>query len=197
MSNLLKVLEYNKIIETLSKCAATSLGRELCTNLEPSFSFDIVSSLLKETKEAVDVSIKYTAPSFASIHDIRLALKRAEISSVLSLQNVAINNGDSRLTEHYNELLENHIHSAQSVNKVIAALESQFNVSAAELMPEMWGKNTVLWEGILEQNGKNRQACTEQILLLKREIFNNRKNFGNKNIFSSDVTKASVFSEGF
>lgn len=121
----------------------------------------------------------------------------SEISSVLTLQNIAINKGDSRLTEHYNELLENHIHSAQNVNKVIVALEKQFKVSASELMPEMWKKNTVLWEGILEQNGKNRQACREQIVLLKKEIFNNRKIFGNKSIFSSDVAKASVFSEGF
>ena len=86
MSNLLKVLEYEKIIEMLSKCAATSLGRELCLNLEPSFSFDIVSNLIKETKEAVDISIKYTAPAFSSIHDIKLSLKRAEISSVLSIE---------------------------------------------------------------------------------------------------------------
>jgi hypothetical protein len=91
----------------------------------------------------------------------------SEISSVLTLQNIAINKGDSRLTEHYNELLENHIHSAQNVNKVIVALEKQFKVSASELMPEMWEKNTVLWGGILEQNGKNRQACREQIVLLK------------------------------
>ncbi|MBE5812472.1 MAG: endonuclease MutS2 [Clostridiales bacterium] len=86
MSNLLKVLEYNKIIETLTKCAATGLGREICTKLEPSFSFNIVSSYLAETKEAVDMSIKYTAPAFSSIHDIRLALKRAEVSSVLSIE---------------------------------------------------------------------------------------------------------------
>jgi DNA mismatch repair protein MutS2 len=86
MSNLLKVLEYNKIIETLTKCAATGLGREICGKLTPSFSFNIVSSCLAETKEAVDMSIKYTAPAFSSIHDIRLALKRAEVSSVLSIE---------------------------------------------------------------------------------------------------------------
>ena len=42
-NDLLKVLEYNKIIETLTKCAATSLGREICNKLTPSFSFDIVN----------------------------------------------------------------------------------------------------------------------------------------------------------
>lgn len=110
MNNLLKVLEYNKIIEALSKCAATGLGREICNKLTPSFSFDIVSSCLEETREAVDISIKYTSPSFASIHDIRLALKRAEVSSILSIEeltNIADTlRGTRNLKTYFNNIEE-------------------------------------------------------------------------------------------
>lgn len=121
----------------------------------------------------------------------------SEISSVLDLQNKAIVAGDSQLTEYYNELLENHIHSAKNVNKVMVALEKEFKVTASTMLPELWEKTMVLWEGLLDQNGKNQQACAEQILLLKKEIFNNRRIFGNQNIFSADARKASVFNEGF
>lgn len=104
MSNLLRILEYNKIIEILAKHAATSLGREICTKLEPSFSFNTVSSLIAETREAVNISIKYTTPSFSSIHDIRLALKRAEISSILSIEeltNIADTLRGTRMLKNY------------------------------------------------------------------------------------------------
>lgn len=40
----IKMLEYNKIIDTLSSFAVTYLGKEKCKNLLPSFEHDVVSS---------------------------------------------------------------------------------------------------------------------------------------------------------
>jgi len=92
MNKLLKTLEYNKIINTLSNYAVTKIGKELSSSLVPSFYYEEINTRLKETVEAFNLTIKYTAPSFNAIHDIRLSLKRSEIASMLSseeLLNVA------------------------------------------------------------------------------------------------------------
>ena len=86
MEKLLKTLEYTKIINTLTQNAVTKMGKELCDKLIPSFYFEEINSRLKETNEAFNFTIKYTAPAFNAIHDIRLPLKRSEIASMLSIE---------------------------------------------------------------------------------------------------------------
>lgn len=83
MQKLLKTLEFNKIIEMLVKEAVTSPGKELCESLVPAFEIYEIKNSLKETEEAVNIILRYSAPNFSGIHDIRQIVRRSKVNSVL------------------------------------------------------------------------------------------------------------------
>ena len=85
MDKILNTLEYDKVIKLLTQNASTPLGKELCESLVPSYSYEEINETLKETGEAVNFTVKYNAPPFSAIHDIRTSLKHSEIASMLSI----------------------------------------------------------------------------------------------------------------
>ena len=84
MNKYFKTLELDKIINKLCEFASTILGREICEKLTPDFNMDKIKENLTETDEAVKMILKFGTPAFLGIHDIRKAIKRAEINSILS-----------------------------------------------------------------------------------------------------------------
>ena len=121
----------------------------------------------------------------------------SEISEILDLQNLAIRNSDPDLTAHYADMIDSQLHSAQNIQKTLLAIENEFDVSTAALFPNGWKQVEDILERLHEKNDKNRTACNEEILRLKKGMSQNRKIFGNSNIFSSDIKKSSIYSEGF
>jgi DNA mismatch repair protein MutS2 len=84
LERTLRVLEYGKIKEHVSKHVASSLGREKVENLTPSIDFEEVCRLQDTTDEAVMVlRLKGNVP-LGGLVDIRPSVKRAEIGSMLS-----------------------------------------------------------------------------------------------------------------
>lgn len=109
MQKLLKTLEFDKIINKLNMFSSTSLGKELCDSLLPNFDFYSVKTSLSETNEAVSAILRYGAPSFSSIHDIRNLINRAKINSILSageLLNTADTLRGARNLKNYFEQFE-------------------------------------------------------------------------------------------
>lgn len=109
MKTLIKTLEFDKIINKLTDCSATALGRELCVKLEPSFGLNTITKLLNQTNEAVSLILRYGTPAFSSVHDIRNTIKRAKINSMLNMEellNVADTLRGSRLLKKYFEQSE-------------------------------------------------------------------------------------------
>ena len=51
----LEKLEYNKIIEILSSFCITYVGKDICYNLMPQSSKNLVEQMLAETREAVNL----------------------------------------------------------------------------------------------------------------------------------------------
>jgi len=80
----LKILEFNKIIERLSRLCASELGRELADGLKPRREISAVAEMLGETTDAVDFILRRGNPPLGGIHDIRGSLKRVEVGSVLN-----------------------------------------------------------------------------------------------------------------
>ncbi len=80
----LRVLEYYKIIEKLTNEATSQLGKELCQDLKPSIQSDDIEYMIKETSEAVEILLKYNAPPFGPILDLKNHIKIAEIGSFMS-----------------------------------------------------------------------------------------------------------------
>jgi|BioPla2DNA2_1021312.scaffolds.fasta_scaffold18597_2 DNA mismatch repair protein MutS2 len=81
----LRVLEYDKIMKLLSERTVSALGRTYIENLKPVSDFFEVQDRLKETSDAAAYLWRKGSAPFGGIHDIRGALKRVEIGSVLSI----------------------------------------------------------------------------------------------------------------
>lgn len=79
----LKTLEYYKIIDKLTNCAASSLGKEKCQNLLPLTDFDSIRMNQRETSDALTRILQKGSLSFSGIKDIRSSLMRLEVGSSL------------------------------------------------------------------------------------------------------------------
>lgn len=81
---VLSALEFHKVKEQVIEHAASSLGKEMLLELKPSASIDEIKKQLDEVDEAsAIIRLRGQAP-FGGLTDIRGALRRAEIGSVLS-----------------------------------------------------------------------------------------------------------------
>ena len=86
--NCLKKLEFNKIVDMLTKYCSTYKGKEISLNLTPSNSKSTVKQLLDETSEAVNLSIRNNFPDFYDFYDITLDLKKLESNTTLSTKSL-------------------------------------------------------------------------------------------------------------
>ena len=96
-TNHLEKLEYNKILENLSSFCTTKSGKNLANELLPSNEKTKVISLLQETLEAINLSMRNSFPSFYDANDIEITLKQLEsmqklnTKSLLNLANILKN----------------------------------------------------------------------------------------------------------
>ncbi len=79
-------LEFNKVLENLSKYCSTNLGKELALNLQIYNEVNIVKQKLAETEEAVNLVYKNSIPSFYDIQDIHIYLINLESSQKLTIK---------------------------------------------------------------------------------------------------------------
>ena len=84
-SKTLRVLEYDKIIELLAARTSSNLGREIAKELVPTENLYEANENLKETTEAVELSLKKGGMPLFGVQDIRTAIKKASMGSLLSL----------------------------------------------------------------------------------------------------------------
>ena len=82
---VLKTLEYYKIIERLTDCAASEPGKKMCRELTPSSDFNEIVQAQTETADAVTRVRQKGSLSLAGVRDVRDSLKRLEIGSSLSI----------------------------------------------------------------------------------------------------------------
>ncbi len=96
-TNHLEKLEYNKILENLSNYCTTEYGKNLANNLLPSNEKLQVTSLLQETLEGIDLSMRNSFPSFYDASYITVSLKQLEsgqnlnTKTLLNLANILKN----------------------------------------------------------------------------------------------------------
>ncbi len=81
----LRVLEYDKIIDMIAERTSSNLGREIAKDLEPTENFYEANENLKETTEAVELSLKKGSMPLFGVQDIRGAIRKASMGSALSL----------------------------------------------------------------------------------------------------------------
>ncbi|MFN4260254.1 MAG: endonuclease MutS2 [Gemmataceae bacterium] len=82
----LDLLEFDKIRDLLAGYAASSLGKELARQLEPSTDETGVRAELLLVTEMMEALGEGQTPPLSGLHDIRLLLRRAAIGSMLSAE---------------------------------------------------------------------------------------------------------------
>lgn len=81
---VIKILEYNKILEMLSAYASSPLGHKMCQELLPMTDLAEIKKAQKETSDALSRLWYKGSISFSGTRDIFSALKRLEVGSCLS-----------------------------------------------------------------------------------------------------------------
>lgn len=84
----LQKLEFNKILDILTKYCVTTAGKNLASSLLPSNNKDEVKHSLAETEEAVNLSFRNSFPSIYDFSDINFSLKSLENGSTLSCTSI-------------------------------------------------------------------------------------------------------------
>lgn len=82
----LKVLEFDKVVKMLAERAACSLGRERAMELAPQSDLDWIGCMQAETTEAKGILQSHTSIPLGGITDVRPSIRKAEIGSMLSPQ---------------------------------------------------------------------------------------------------------------
>lgn len=80
----LNILEYNKIIDSLTSKAASKAGKEKCMNLLPSNDFNEIIANQQNTEDAVSRIFKNGSISFAGNKDILPSIKRLDKGSMIN-----------------------------------------------------------------------------------------------------------------
>ncbi len=81
----MRVLEYPKIIEQLTACAASMPGKALCRALLPSMDLNVISRMQEETADALRRIYAKGSLSFSGVKDLRGDIRRLEIGSTLGI----------------------------------------------------------------------------------------------------------------
>jgi len=104
-------LEFNKILEILSKFTKTYTGKKLINELTPSFDAIEVANLQLQTSQAVDMINKYGNPPIGEFNDVSLHLKKLSGDSILSTKEIldlaCILRMSKELSNFFNEVSEN------------------------------------------------------------------------------------------
>ena len=80
----LKTLEYDKIIDMLSRCASSPLGQARCRALTPSDDLSVIRSMQSQTSDALNRLFRKGSISFGNVKDIRPSLKRLAVGGSLN-----------------------------------------------------------------------------------------------------------------
>ena len=83
---VLKTLEFHKIIHRLAEHASTPLGAQMCKECAPLSDLEAVTTAQTQTRDALARLYRHGSISFSGARDIRASLKRLEVGSSLSMQ---------------------------------------------------------------------------------------------------------------
>lgn len=157
----LRVLEYQKIIDMLSKECSSVLSRSLAKDLKPMHDAFDIQEALKDTDEAVTVLLKKGAPPFGNFYDISGFVHLAEKDGCLSMKQlleVAYNLTSARRTYEYlsSDLPElPRINGLSSAISVLRTLEDEIKrdiISEDEMADSASSELRRLRHAIIKQN---------------------------------------------
>lgn len=124
---MIRVLEFNKIINLLVEQADTTIGKDLAANIKPLSDIDAVMTKHNETDEAATVLRLQQGVPLGGIFDIRASLKRSLIGGVLTEEeclNVASTIYGGRQAKRFLEELEEDLPILKELAEAIVPLRA-------------------------------------------------------------------------
>ncbi|MCI0703944.1 MAG: DNA strand exchange inhibitor protein [Planctomycetia bacterium] len=85
-AHTLDLLGFDKVRELLAGYTASSLGRDLARQIEPSTDVGVIREEIALTSEMVTALGLGQAPPFSGLHDVRLVARRAAIGTMLTAE---------------------------------------------------------------------------------------------------------------
>jgi DNA mismatch repair protein MutS2 len=85
-NHTLELLEFHKVRDLLAGYAASSMGKELARQVEPTTDVEKIRADLALVSEMVLALSIGQSPPFAGLHDVRLLARRAAIGSMLTVE---------------------------------------------------------------------------------------------------------------
>lgn len=82
---VLRILEFEKIIDKLTEFAASPPGKELCRTIAPLTWPEDVRLAQRETSDALRRTVLNGSPSFSGVRDLRGSVKRLQVGGVLGM----------------------------------------------------------------------------------------------------------------
>ncbi len=79
----LRKLELDQVLDQLSQCAGSELGKQACTELRPVSDLEEVQALLDQTTAASELCSRKGNPAFADVTDVSASLERADRGGTL------------------------------------------------------------------------------------------------------------------
>lgn len=149
MNRHFKALEFDKILELLSKECTFPDAKEKSLSLTPVFTKEEAERLMRETDDAFCLIGKFGTPSFGSLRNVSQSLRRAQAGAGLTpLELLRIaevlrvirslkqwrNNGDDRkssLDKYFNSLVPNKFLEEKITNAILAEDEISDKASPA------------------------------------------------------------------
>lgn len=116
----LRVLEFDKILEMLSKHAINDETKERVKKLSPQNDFDIIKANLEDTDGAVVMICKYGSPSISAVLSVKAAIKRVSIGGNLSMPELLNIAKILKCTAHLKKYYDGH---EGSLDRYFARLE--------------------------------------------------------------------------
>ena len=153
--NVLKILEYEKILEMLKERAGSNFGKELCQSLLPSPNLNEVKNRLNETAEACRLEDISPAP-LGGIYDIRESLKKVTMNGVLN----------------ENELLDimNTMYAMRRVKRFFKETETDAPILKSWAVNiEIFGELERVLENTVDEHGQIKDNATVNLSRIRRE----------------------------
>ena len=122
----LKKLEYDKILEILSKYCVTYMGKELARNLRPSSSREEVQEMLDETFEAVNLAYRNSMLGFYEIDNIDIDIKNIESNNTLSCKSLINLKNIFKLAKELKEYFSKDFLDIQEYQKLAKLFEALY-----------------------------------------------------------------------
>ncbi|ACL69325.1 endonuclease MutS2 [Halothermothrix orenii] len=161
----LEILEFDKIIDRVQEFAATIIGKEIISRLQPVDNLNYVKNKLREVSSAREILEEYGRPPFGGIRDLREIIEKADKGIVLSVKEVM----DVRSTlEGVRELKKYSREIGTGIDDELQDIYSIITEKFDRLTPLKQLENEI--NRCIDEHGEIKDSASRKLRSIRREM---------------------------